>query len=60
MEFARSGIESELHLVPYTTAAAMLDPLTHCARLGIELVPLQRQARLLTVCATAETPESLL
>ena len=30
------GLSSELQLQPYTTAAAMLDPLTQGARLGIE------------------------
>lgn len=44
----------------YTTAAAMADPLTHCAGPGIELVPVKRQEPLQSGssprCATEGTP----
>ena len=41
MEVPSSEIESELQLLTYAAAAATLDPLTHCTRLGIELAPLK-------------------
>lgn len=37
--WARDGIQPAA--VTYTTGAVTPDPLTHCARLGIKLTPLQ-------------------
>ena len=40
--FPQPRIEPELQLLTYITAAGMLDPSTHCTRLGIKRTPSQR------------------
>ena len=46
MEVPGLGIESEPQLRWIATAVATSDPLTHCARPGVEPVPLQELAPL--------------
>ena len=41
----------------YTAAAAMPDPLTHCARLRVEPTPWATAVGFLTHCTTVGTPE---
>ena len=61
MEVPRPGIESkpELQSVPQLWQYKIFNPL-HQARLGIKLVPPQRQAGLLTHCNVAGTPKTLI
>ena len=57
MEVPRLGVEWERQLPAYTTATAMLDPLTHWARPGIEPTSSWILVSLLTHWATTGTPE---